>query len=189
MKLNEILTEMPRDQRGKNPALEITRYGKNPFDPKRPQDYWYEYRFHYDVNGGDFSHEDIEAHKKTDYDKFDDIHEYIADDNGIDAANQRFVSKGDKPIWVGYKLGEVESHVDEDEDGKYEYVSGEGLAWIISAIQLPDQVLVKIAKKLEDGLDKEAAGQIEDAHEGRRDADEYARDPYAYYGVSRSDFM
>lgn len=188
MKLTKILTEMSRDQRGKNKPLEITRFNKNPFDPKRPQDYWYEYRFLYDVNGGDFSHEAIEAHKKTDYDKFDDIHEYIADDNGINAADQRFVAKGDSPIWVGVKMGEVESHEEEDEAGKYEYVSGTGQAWIVSAVQLPDHVLSKIAKRLEDSLDKRASGQIEGAHESRRDGDEYARDPYAYYGLSRSDF-
>lgn len=186
MKILNILENIPRAARGKNKELQIHRYGKEPFDPARPKDYWYEYRFGYDVNGGDFSQEFIEAHKKTDYDKFEDIYEYIADDNGIDKANQKFVAPNE--IWTAYKMGEIESHVEEDEDGKYEYLTGVGEAWIVSSIQLSNGVVANIAGKLEKKLDEEASSQIEGAHEARRDQEEYDRDPYAYYGVSRSDF-
>jgi len=187
MKILQILENMPRAARGKNKELQIHRYGKHPYDPNRPDDYFYEYRFGYDVNGGDFSQEFIEAHKKSDYENFQEVYEYVADDNGIDKFNQRLLANGQ--IWIGYVLGEVESHTDEDEDGKYEYVTGLGEAWVISANQLNDQQVAKLADQLEKGLDKEASAAIEDAHESRRDQDEYNRDPYAYYGVSRSDFM
>jgi hypothetical protein len=186
MKILEVLN---RNQRGKKDPMQIKAWGREEYDPKRPHDYFYEYRFVYDVNGGNFDQEYIEAHKRTDHESFNEVWEYIVDDNGIDKADHRMVATGENPIWAGYKLGEIESHTDEDEDGRYEYVSGEGQAWIVSTTPLSDDVVQRIADKLEDGLDKEAGGAIEDAHDARRDADEYARDPYAYYGLSRSDFM
>jgi hypothetical protein len=189
MKISQILENMPRAARGKNQELKIHRYGKEPFDPSRPEDYYYEYHFEYDVNGGDFSQEFIEAHKKTDYDNFQEVWAYIEDDNGVDKADQKLIKKGEDAIWMGYKLGEIESHTDEDEDGKYAYVTGGGDAWIISTKQLDNAQLIKLSGELEKGLDKDASMAIDDAHDARRDAEEYARDPYAYYGVSRSDFM
>ena len=189
MKILPVLENMPRAARGKNKELQIHRYGKEAFDPARPDDYWYEYRFEYDVNGGDFSQEFIEAHKKPDYENFDEIWKYIEDDNSIEKPNQKMIKNGDEQVWTAYKMGEVESHVEEDEDGKYEYVTGGGQAWIVSTKPLDNAQVKQFADVLEKALDKEASDQIEDAHYSRRDQEEYDRDPYAYYGVSRSDFM
>lgn len=183
MKLNQIL-EMRRQDRGKHQRLQID--DKN-YDRSRPQDYFYEYIFSYDVDSGSFEHVTIDPHEKKHYDGIEEVYEYIADDFGIESHDQKLVSQ--KPvIWVGYTIGEIESHADQDEDGWYEYVSGEGHAFIVSEVRLSRQQFDALAKKLEEELDKDARAAIEDAHEGRRDAEEYARDPYAYYGLSRSDF-
>ena len=188
MKILPIL-EMTRDQRGKKKPMAIKRYGKEPYDPAKPNDYFYEYYFSYDVNGGDFISESIEAHKKTDYEDFKDVWFGIADNNGIDKANQKMIKNGDDAVWMGYTMGEIESKTDEDEDGRYEYVEGLGEGWVVSTKALDDAQVSQFADQLEKALDKDAAEAVEAAVEARKDSEEYARDPYAYYGLSRKDFM
>lgn len=188
MKLNNILTEMTRNERGTNKSFKIHHEGKGDFDPNNPQDYWYSYHFDYNVNGGDFSQEIIQAHKKDDYNNsFKKLYAKMSAEYDIKSTNQKII-QGDNPIWTGYNLGKVESHTDEDIDGPFDYVTGMGVAAIVSTKQLTDSEVASLAKKLETSLDKEAAEEIEDVYSLQRDADSRSKDPYAHYGLSRSDF-
>jgi len=182
-----LLTERLRMQRGKAKKLSITSNTKD-FDPKRPDDYFFIYVFTYDYNGGTFTHEQIIASYKKDISMEDEIDDMISQ-HKMDKNNYRFIKKGKNAVWVGFHLEEPTFKGDEDEDGPYEWVEGQGEGVVISAKQLSDQAVQNIAAKLEDEMDADAASYIEHAREEARDAAEYAKDPYGYYGLKRSDFM
>ena len=160
------------------------------FNHKRPQDYWFEYRFKFDINHGGFSEETVEPHPKKHYDEFSDIYLYIADDHGIPESQQKMVQEGKNPVWIGWKMDEdsFRSGTDEDEDGKRDYDEGEGDAWIVSASALSNNRIGKIAGEIEATMKKEAEYHTDQSRESARDQAEYDRDVYAYHGVRRSDF-
>lgn len=186
MKLHNILTEeVSRSARGGHDNLIINT--KN-FNKNQPEDYWFEYAFSYEVNGGEFKREVIEAHKRADYKNFDALCSEISRDFKIPADNKQKITKNKNTVWLAYELGKIESHVGEDIDGEYEYLTGDGNAWIVSTTELSSQMLKDFASRLEARLDKEAAEEIEDAHAARKDAESKAKDPYKHYGLNRADF-
>ena len=55
---------------------------------------------------------------------------------------------------------------------------------------LMHDLVLELSTELADYFEDEIKEHYEDdAYEALKDAEEYARDPYAYYGVSRSDFV
>lgn len=192
MKINQIINERfyGRDRRGRHSKVKMDVEGAEKFDPKYAKDYFYEYAFEYDVQQGDFKHISRHALRRDNYDSVQDYIDYIVDEHGIQKQDQRWVKRGKYGFWVGFSLGEFHAEDDEDEDGPYSYIATdiESMGFIVSERPLNNNVLHRIADKLESEMDRDAADAIEGEMHDHRDAKEYARDPYAYYGVSRSDF-
>ena len=109
--------------------------------------------------------------------------------DGLDVAHDEFSIEAKQMfpgVWVGWSFGEAEISDDADEDGPYQYTELTGDLVIITNQQISPEH--PIFKKVVRQMDMEADDEMSEAQYAHRDEQEYRRDPYAYYGVKRSDF-
>lgn len=89
-------------------------------------------------------------------------------------------------VWAGWHFNDAEISDEADEDGPYQYTELTGDVVIITSEELSTDH--PIFQKIERMVNSEAESVMSDAQYDHRDQKEYQRDPYAYYGVKRSDF-
>jgi len=90
-------------------------------------------------------------------------------------------------IWVGINFNDAEFEEDADEDGPYMYENMSGVLVIVTARPIPENhpIFAKAMKEFTTAAEEE----MNEQREAQRDAAEFRRDPYSYYGVKRSDFF
>ena len=135
---------------------------------------------------GDFL-ESVEDHDLD----FEEMIEFCRDEYNL--GEGKIIRPGE--LWVGSVLGDVDIDEDADEDGKYLYTNVFGAFCIVSTVRLMDdeqkflEEYDELFDRLMDDIVSEAEGKIEEELEAWQDEKLYRRDPYAYYGVRRSDFL
>lgn len=133
----------------------------------------------YDSNGG-FDEWKTEVMSGE---SFRDVIAAVVDDFGSENAHQLSSS-----VWYNWALTEPEIEPDYDEDGPSLYTRIAADVNIVTRRPLQPAEAQKLFEMVQKQVEASAEQAVEDELEAQRDDAEYNRDPYAYYGVRRSDF-
>ena len=114
----------------------------------------------------------VESYKENDF--------YLEDSDGIEQTE----SKNKNYISLSSTSSSVDQDYDEDSGKSWEVIVGTALIADIYNGGITKDMLPEKIKQLEKSADDLAS----EAADAQADAESYRKDPYAYYGVRRSDF-